>query len=82
MWRKNKWYFSLQGELFPQAPFDFSKSLDFVSMFAPSEGEQTVSGLSFTRAFSMKIESLPLDLKMKVLSQNQFYLKLFIFAKK
>jgi len=39
---------SLQGKLFPEPPFDFSKSLNFVGMFAPTGGEQAISGLSFT----------------------------------
>ena len=54
---------SLQGELFPKAPFDFSKSLNFVGMFAPSEGEQTVSGLSFTRAIYLGNQTLAFRLK-------------------
>lgn len=54
---------SLQGELFPKAPFDFSKSLDFVGMFSPSEGEQTVSGLSFTRAIYQENQTLAFRLK-------------------
>jgi DNA-3-methyladenine glycosylase II len=54
---------SFQGELFPRAPFDFSKSLDFLGMFTPSEGEQTVSGLSFTRAIYLENQTLAFRLK-------------------
>ncbi|MDQ1250958.1 MAG: DNA-3-methyladenine glycosylase [Euryarchaeota archaeon] len=54
---------SLQGKLFPKAPFDFSKSLDFVSMFAPSEGEQTVSSLSITKAIYLENQTLAFSLK-------------------
>ena len=54
---------SLQGDLFPKPPFDFSKSLDFVGMFSPSEGEQTVSDLSFTRAIYLENQTLAFRLK-------------------
>jgi len=39
-------FHSVQGKLFPKPPFDFSKSLNFVGMFAPIGGEQAISGLS------------------------------------
>lgn len=40
----------VQGKLHPKAPFDFSKSLSFTSMFTPAGGEQTISGHSLTKA--------------------------------
>ena len=46
---------SLQGKLFPEPPFDFSKYPNFVGMFAPPGGEQVISGLSFTKQFTWKI---------------------------
>ncbi len=54
---------SLQGKLFPKTPFDFSKSLNFVGMFTPSEGERTFSGLSFTRAIYLGNQTLAFKLK-------------------
>lgn len=55
--------YTFQGKLFPKPPFDFSKSLDFVGMFSPSEGEQTVSDLSFTRAIYLENQTLAFRLK-------------------
>ena len=31
---------SVQGKIFPISPFDFSKSINFMNMFAPTNGEQ------------------------------------------
>ena len=35
--------YSVQGSLTPAPPFDFDKSLDFLGLFAPMEGEQTLT---------------------------------------
>jgi DNA-3-methyladenine glycosylase II len=54
---------SLQGELFPKPPFDFSQSLNFIGMFTPAEGEQVISDLSFTRAIYLGNQTLAFRLK-------------------
>jgi DNA-3-methyladenine glycosylase II len=54
---------NLQGKIFPKSPFDFSKSLDFIGMFAPSEGELKVSGLSFTRAINHENQTVAFRLE-------------------
>lgn len=54
---------SIQGKLFPATPFDFSKSLNFMGMFAPAEGEQTVTGFSFTKAVYLENKILAFRLK-------------------
>jgi DNA-3-methyladenine glycosylase II len=42
------------GKLFPNPPFDFSKSLNFTVMFTPTSDEQTISNLSLTKAVYIK----------------------------
>jgi DNA-3-methyladenine glycosylase II len=41
---------SAQGSLIPIAPFDFEKSLDFLGLFAPMEGEQTMAARALAKA--------------------------------
>ncbi|HML04207.1 MAG TPA: DNA-3-methyladenine glycosylase [Methanobacterium sp.] len=53
----------IQGKLFPIPPFDFSKSLSFTSMFTPTEGEQTISDLSFTKAIYLEDQTLAFKLE-------------------
>jgi DNA-3-methyladenine glycosylase II len=55
--------YSLQGKLFPTPPFDFSKSLHFAGMFTPTQGEQNISGLSFTRAVYLKDQTIAFRLE-------------------
>lgn len=40
---------SVQGKIFPISPFDFSKSINFMNMFAPTNGEQTFNDQSLPR---------------------------------
>ncbi len=46
--------YKISGKLFPTPPFDFSKSLSFASMFSPTSDEQTISGVSLTKAVHLK----------------------------
>jgi DNA-3-methyladenine glycosylase II len=54
---------NLQGKIFPKPPFDFSKSLNFAGMFTPTGGEQTISGLSFTKAVYVENQTLAFRLE-------------------
>ena len=42
-----------RGTLTPRAPFDFSKSLDFLHGFSPAMGEQVRNGQTLTRALAV-----------------------------
>ena len=42
------------GKLFPNPPFDFSKSLNFAITFTPTSDEQNISSLSLTKAVHIK----------------------------
>ncbi len=53
----------MQGKLFPTPPFDFSKSLHFAGMFAPTEGEQSISDASFTKAIYLGNQTLAFRLE-------------------
>ena len=46
--------FSYSGKLKPSAPFDFSKSLEFLSDFMPTKSEQMVANGSLTKAVEIK----------------------------
>ena len=54
--------YSLQGKLYPKPPFDFSKSLNFVSMFTPTGGEQTITQSSFIKAVYLDDQTLAFKL--------------------
>ena len=41
---------SVTGALRPRPPFDFTKSLEFLGMFAPAQAEQTLTDRSLTKA--------------------------------
>lgn len=56
-------FHNVQGKLFPKPPFDFSKSLDFIGMFAPMGCEQFISSLSFTKAVFLENRTLAFRLK-------------------
>ena len=43
-------FYSEEGFLSPKSPFDFSKSLDFLSAFPPMREDQKIDELSLTRA--------------------------------
>lgn len=44
---------TLEGTLTPCAPFDFGKTLQFVGDFTPTEGEQSVTTSSITKAITL-----------------------------
>ncbi len=46
--------YSFESTLKPVAPFDFSKSLEFLSDFSPMQNEQEVRSGSFTKAVQVK----------------------------
>jgi DNA-3-methyladenine glycosylase II len=46
--------YSFEGTLKPIAPFDFSKSLEFLSDFSPMQNEQEVKSCTFTKAIQVK----------------------------
>jgi DNA-3-methyladenine glycosylase II len=48
----------IQGKIFPTSPFDFSKSMNFMNMFTPANGEQTINEQSFTKAVYIKDQTL------------------------
>jgi len=48
----------IQGKIFPTSPFDFSKSMNFMNMFAPSNGEQILNEQYFTKAVYIKDQTL------------------------
>ncbi|HTX61334.1 MAG TPA: hypothetical protein VMC48_03420 [Methanobacterium sp.] len=47
-----------EGKLFPKAPFDFKKSLEFINRFTPAADEQTVHIKSFTKAVYLEDQVL------------------------
>ena len=44
------------GVLTPAAPFDFEQSLDFLGMFLPTQGEQTLAPRTLTKAVMIDSE--------------------------
>ena len=54
---------SIKGKLFPTPPFDFSKSINFMNMFYPTEGEQTFDDLSFTKAIYLEDQTVAFRLE-------------------
>lgn len=57
--------YSFEGKLKPLSPFDFSKSLAFLSDFSPMKNEQQVKETSFTKA--VQIEGLPIAFEVSEL---------------
>ncbi len=53
---------SIHGEIYPISPFDFSKSINFMNMFHPSEGEQTTTNYSFTKAVYLEGQTMAFKL--------------------
>ena len=51
------------GRLHPTPPFDFAQSLNFVSEFPPTSGEQTVNTHSLTKALSVNGHIILFELK-------------------
>ena len=54
---------SVHGKLFPVHPFDFSKSVNFMNMFTPTSGEQTLKDLSFTKAVYIEDQTMAFRLE-------------------
>lgn len=54
--------YNLQGKLNPVAPFNFSLSLNFISMFPSTQNEQTISNISLTKAVYLKNRTLAFKL--------------------
>ena len=54
---------SIEGKLFPKSPFDFSKSINFMNMFYPTEDEQTLEDLSFTKAVYLEDQTMAFRLE-------------------
>jgi DNA-3-methyladenine glycosylase II len=54
---------SVQGKIFPISPFDFSKSINFMNMFALTNGEQTFNDQSFTKALYLEDQTLAFKLE-------------------
>ena len=42
-----------EGKLYPEDPFDFKQSLNFIDMFLPSENEYLIEDLSLTKAIHL-----------------------------
>jgi DNA-3-methyladenine glycosylase II len=53
----------IQGKIFPTSPFDFSKSIDFINMFTPTSGEQTLNNQIFTKAVYLHDQTLAFKLE-------------------
>ena len=53
--------YSFEGTLKPVAPFDFSKSLEFLSDFGPTRNEQEVRSRTFTKAVQAKGKTIAFE---------------------
>ena len=53
--------YSFEGTLKPVAPFDFSKSLEFLSDFGPTRNEQEVKSRTFTKAVQAKGKTIAFE---------------------
>ena len=62
--------YSLEGTLKPLAPFDFSKSLWFLSGFSPMQNEQKIESENFTKAIQMKGETIAFEVIDKGIVEN------------
>jgi len=54
---------TVQGKIFPTSPFDFSKSINFMNMFTPTEDEQTTKELSITKAVYLEDRTIAFKLE-------------------
>ncbi len=62
--------YSLEGTLKPVAPFDFSKSLEFLSDFSPMQNEQEVKSGTFTKAVQAKGKTIAFEVSDKGTVEN------------
>jgi DNA-3-methyladenine glycosylase II len=61
---------SFAGTLKPVAPFDFSKSLEFLSDFSPMQNEQIVKSGTFTKAVQAKGKTIAFEVTDKGTIEN------------
>lgn len=47
-----------EGKLYPESPFDFNKSLNFIDMFIPSQDECKIDESSFTTAIQIDAQTI------------------------
>jgi DNA-3-methyladenine glycosylase II len=62
--------YSFESTLKPLAPFDFSKSLEFLSDFSPTKNEQDVKIGSFTKAVQAKGKTIAFEVTDKGTIEN------------
>ncbi len=62
--------YSEEGILYPKSPFDFSKSLDFLSVFPPMRDDQKIGELSLTRAVCIGGQTVVFNVKSTGLIKN------------
>jgi len=62
--------YSLEGTLKPLAPFDFSKSLWFLSGFSPMQNEQEIKSGNFTKALQIKGQTIAFEVIDKGTVEN------------
>jgi DNA-3-methyladenine glycosylase II len=62
--------YSFEGILKPVAPFDFSKSLEFLSDFSPMQNEQEVKSGTFTKAVQAKGKTVAFEVADKGTIEN------------
>ena len=63
-------FYSFEGTLRPLAPFDFSKSLEFLSDFGPTQNEQEVKNYTFTKAVQAKGKTVAFEVADKGTIEN------------
>jgi DNA-3-methyladenine glycosylase II len=56
---------TVHGKLFPTAPYDFSKSINFMNMFLPSSSEHNNDNSSFNKAVYLHDSTLAFKLENK-----------------
>ena len=54
---------TVHGKIFPASPFDFSKSINFMNMFTPTGGEQSMNDLSITKAVYIEDRTMAFKLE-------------------
>jgi DNA-3-methyladenine glycosylase II len=62
--------YSFESTLKPVAPFDFSKSLEFLSDFSPMQNEQEVKRGTFTKAVQAKSKTVAFEVSDKGTIEN------------
>jgi hypothetical protein len=53
--------YSFRGTLKPVAPFDFSKSLEFLADFGPMQNEQKAKAVGFIKAVQVKDKTIAFE---------------------